>query len=983
MADENWQKVREVLDAALQQAPEERQNYVHKACGDDKTLLAEVESLFASMDEFDGFMETPAIAQVADVIESEKKTLESGKCFGHYEVVKQIGIGGMGEVYLAKDKKLGRQVAVKILNDRFRQDKSNLKRFIHEAKAASALNHPNILTIHEIGESEEAHYIVSEYIKGKTLREILNEKALKLLEVLDIAIQIANALTTAHEAHLVHRDIKPENVMIRPDGLVKVLDFGLAKLVEEKNKSFLGLRVSSGKQSHTAEGIILGTVNYMSPEQAKGERVDERTDIFSLGATVYEMIAGQTPFADKSASETFANLIYDEPQPLSRFAANVPDELQQIVSKMLRKNKDERYQTMKDVLTDLKNLKENLSIEERLERSASPNDNEKEVLQATTGGANKSTAETLNSIPQQIKRHKSFAALALVTLTGVVIALGGWFIRDRQETFEAPILSAPFSSEKLSTNGKVIHAVISPDGKNAVYVNKTSNEKQSIWLRNFETSNNVEIVPPSENLYFGLELSPDGNSLYFARRMRFIEGQADIYRTSIFGGIPQKIVGETQGWMSISPDGAKISFVRCYYREEEFCSLWIADSGDGKNEKKLVTRPRPFRIGDNEFSPDGKVIAFAAGQSENASNDYNLMTVDIESSVERELTAEKFFYIKSLVWLPDQKSLLLAASRIPNKNTRIWKVSAVTGKAEPITKDSEMYSSLSLDKTASRLVTTRIKENFRLRVLNLENDSDRYGFVDASSVAFAPDDKIFYSSAMSGNDEIWSVSPDGSQKQLTNNPADDFGPIVTKDNSTVYFGSNRTGAVHIWRMNTDGSNQTQVTHKTGGFPIFVSSDGEWFFFHHGIDRTLWRVSTRSGDEQMVLNKMRNVFALSPDTAFVAFDETIKGEKSIVIVSLAESKTIKSFKFANTDGLLREITWMPDGKGIAYILADKEHRNCVLWLQPLDMEAPRKIADFGKDEIGEGSRLAISLDEKRFAVAQGDWLHDAFLLKGLK
>jgi tetratricopeptide (TPR) repeat protein len=331
----------------------------------------------------------------------------------------------MGEVYLARDKKLDRKVAVKILNENFSGHESSLNRFIQEAKAASALNHPNILTIYEFGEAEDAHFIVSEFIEGKTVREIFKEKYLELSEVLDVSIQIANALCAAHEAHLVHRDIKPENIMLRPDGYVKILDFGLAKLVERKNKSVLGLDDETAKQNQSAEGVILGTVNYMSPEQAKGERVNEGTDVFSLGVVIYEMIAGRTPFVSDSVSETFANLINQEPQPLSRFAANVPDELQRIVSKMLLKNRDERYQTMKDVLTDLGALRENLTLDEKLEKvPLSEHGNARARLQATTGGANKQTAETQNRLSQRIKGHRSLATFALAVLLVGAIGLG-------------------------------------------------------------------------------------------------------------------------------------------------------------------------------------------------------------------------------------------------------------------------------------------------------------------------------------------------------------------------------------------------------------------------------------------------------------------------------------------------------------------------------------------------------------------------------
>ena len=372
MADEKWQKVREIFDSALRRKPEERQNYIVEVCGEDKTLLLEVESLLSSLENIDSFMESPAVAKVADAIEGETKKLETGRCFGHYEIIAPIGAGGMGEVYLAKDKKLDRKVAVKILNEKFSRDESNLKRFIREAKAASALDHPNILVIHEIGEVEDAHFIVSEFIKGKTLREILKQSILNLPEILDISIQIAAALAAAHEAGLVHRDIKPENIMVRTDDYVKVLDFGLAKLVQQKNKSILGLDGESTlDQNDTAQGVILGTVNYMSPEQAKGERVDARTDIFSFGVVIYEMIAGKTPFASDSGAETLAYLITAEPLPLASFAGAVPDKLQKIVAKTLRKNRDKRYQTINDLLADLKDLRENLKAEEKLERFTS------------------------------------------------------------------------------------------------------------------------------------------------------------------------------------------------------------------------------------------------------------------------------------------------------------------------------------------------------------------------------------------------------------------------------------------------------------------------------------------------------------------------------------------------------------------------------------------------------------------------------------
>lgn len=426
MAQAQWQKVKDIFNEAMRQKPNERQQFINQACGDDQTLLMEVESLVSSLGQAESFLETPALGEVADSFD-ESNTLKEGFSFGHYEIIKQIGTGGMGEVYLAQDKKLDRKVAVKILNEKFSRDESNLQRFIREAKAASSLNHPNILVIHEIGETDEAHYIVSEYIEGQTLREVFKAKDLELKDVLEISMQVANALSAAHHAHLIHRDIKPENIMLRPDGFVKILDFGLAKLVAAQSAGFV--EDSIVKQNDTAKGVIMGTVNYMSPEQAKSERVDARTDIFSLGALVYEMIAGHTPFAGDSVSETFANLINQEPQPLSRYAANVPHELQRIVSRMLCKNKDERYQSMKELLADLIDLKENLTFEEKLQRTHSPNDDHATaILQATTGEAKRRTAETSNHLTQKIGRQKFLTAFALMVLLVGGTGFGYYFL---------------------------------------------------------------------------------------------------------------------------------------------------------------------------------------------------------------------------------------------------------------------------------------------------------------------------------------------------------------------------------------------------------------------------------------------------------------------------------------------------------------------------------------------------------------------------
>jgi eukaryotic-like serine/threonine-protein kinase len=442
MKPDRWHKAKELYEAALMRPPDERSSFLDENCGGDEELRREVESLLSFSDDAGAFLEKPAVGELAEVIVSRNEKLAAGQRLSHYEIIKQIGAGGMGEVYLARDKKLDRQVAVKILNEKFSQDESNLHRFVREAKSASALNHPNILVIHEIGESEDAHFIVSEFVQGRTLREILRTRALELSEILDIAIQIANALSAAHESHLIHRDIKPENVIVRPDGLVKVLDFGLAKLVESKNELFLTHSGATVLENQTEKGVILGTVNYMSPEQAKGERVDERTDIFSLGAVIYEIICGQTPFAAETAAETFANLINSEPQPLSYFAANVPAEFERIVSKMLSKNKDERYRTMRDAIRDLKNLRENLTLEERL-RTTTPQRRRRESAPLATATAAiaamkpaAAATEKMNETGRKTKSRKLPVALSALFLLAVGVSLGYYFYASKSPAAE-------------------------------------------------------------------------------------------------------------------------------------------------------------------------------------------------------------------------------------------------------------------------------------------------------------------------------------------------------------------------------------------------------------------------------------------------------------------------------------------------------------------------------------------------------------------
>jgi serine/threonine protein kinase len=362
MTPERWQQIDQLFHAALACEPSGRADFLAKACAGDEPLRLEVESLISSHEESDGFIETPAGDIAAGLLGAQESTFEPGQRIAYYRIVRHLGSGGMGEVYLADDIRLNRKIALKLLPPHFTVNPDRVRRFEREARAATALNHPNIVTIYEIGHSNSTHFIATEFVDGKTLRQLLDDKRLTLRETLNVGIQVAAALKGAHAAGIVHRDIKPENIMVRADGYVKILDFGLAKLTEQPPTE---ADLETPTLLQTNPGLVMGTVQYMSPEQARGRKVDVRTDIWSLGVVLYELLSGHVPFSGATSSHVMVSLMED-PSPSLAGYANVPADLAQIVSQALRKEIRERYQTAAQLMRDLKKLKQELEREEHL-----------------------------------------------------------------------------------------------------------------------------------------------------------------------------------------------------------------------------------------------------------------------------------------------------------------------------------------------------------------------------------------------------------------------------------------------------------------------------------------------------------------------------------------------------------------------------------------------------------------------------------------
>src|SRR5205809_4365542 len=425
MEPRRWGRITDIYHATIARPPEERASFLGEECHGDESLRKQVEAMVKSHERSGDFIESPAFAVAPELLIDEPMSDLIGQSIGHYRIESLLGVGGMGEVYLARDERLGRKVALKLLPERLTADETQLSRFKAEARAASALNHPNILTVYEIGTEGTRQFIATEFIEGITLRASLARERMSLRDALEIAVQVASALAAAHETGVVHRDMKPENIMLRPDGYVKVLDFGIAKLTEPRPVPDLD-EIGTTTVLQTRPGLVLGTAQYMSPEQARGQTADARSDIWSLGVVIYEMIGGIPPFLGETPSDCIASILTTEPAPLSGVLPDVPLKLESILQKALRKNSDERYQTIKEMLADLRILKEELEAESSLPQT-------------------KARAE---SIVSKIKGHKRgfLLTLAAAVLVAAAFAYSFLFVGPAPLPSQKSIAVLPFEN---------------------------------------------------------------------------------------------------------------------------------------------------------------------------------------------------------------------------------------------------------------------------------------------------------------------------------------------------------------------------------------------------------------------------------------------------------------------------------------------------------------------------------------------------------
>jgi predicted Ser/Thr protein kinase len=620
MTPERWQQVKEIFHSALQHEPDKRSVFLSNACGGDESLRQEVEWLITSYEKDGSFIDSPAFEYAADLLSDTQSTMASGQTLGSYRILSTLGRGGMGEVYLAEDTRLGRKVALKFLPSSVAQDQDRLRRFEREARGASALNHPNILTIYEIGSADSRQFIATEYIDGETLRQRMVHSRLSVTKALEIAIQAASALSAAHQAGIVHRDIKPENIMLRRDGYVKVVDFGLAKLTEAANLA-LDTSQPTALQIDTATGTVMGTTAYMSPEQSRAFVVDARSDIWSLGVVLYEMISGHAPFRGQTTSDLIVSILEREPISLTNLSTDVPEELAWIVTKTLTKNRDDRYQTAREMLNDLRRLKQRLDLATEMERSVTPS-----FRQETPGEPTKSAVvTTIQTDPLQpghttqvavlpiewVKRKRILAALCVVIAAGMLFGIykllitkspqpdtvaTSQVVETKQITFSKALDNFP----SLSPDGNSIAYSSDQGGNFEIYVKQLAPGGREFSL----TSDGRQNVQPA--------WSPDG------QRIAYISLKSSgIWIVPALGGVPKQLTdfGSNPAW---SRDGAFVAFQSIPPGEVGQSArgpmppstLWIVAS-QGGTPKQITQVGRPAGgHGLPSWSPDGKRLAF-------------------------------------------------------------------------------------------------------------------------------------------------------------------------------------------------------------------------------------------------------------------------------------------------------------------------------------------------------------------------------------
>jgi Tol biopolymer transport system component len=721
---------------------------------------------------------------------------------------------------------------------------------------------------------------------------------------------------------------------------------------------------------------------------------------------LYEMTTAHAPFTGATTSDVIVSVLEREPQPLSVYFPEAPVELQRIVRKALRKDREERYQTVKDLLVDLRSLRQDLEFESKLEHSLPPDANSGGVATATSSGQHSTAPEANNSasgatrithatssveyLATEIKRHKRGAFVALATLL-VILSGIAYFVYSRvvgqRAGSQQPAFLENMQVTQLTTNGKSIDAVISPDGKYVAHVMEEAGT-QSLWVRQVATSSSVQLLPPSDVSYQGLAFSHDANFIYYNLWDR--KGVGVIYQVPVIGAAPpRKIIADVMPGISLSPDSKHVAFVRGYAAQN--AGALIVANMDGTEERTLLSRKAPDGFAGGVWSPGGNSLAVVLWND--SGKTMSIVEVPAAGGPEKIITTKRWAGLGGVSWLGDGSGLIMIATDERRSPPQIWFVPYPSGEPRKITNDLNGYHNLSLTEDSSTLVTVRGRGVANIWVTNAADTTTARQVTSGNSegaegLSWTPGGQIVYSTVVGGNWDLWIMNADGSnQKQLTFDSRTNRYPAVSPDGRYIVFVSDRAGIDHIWRVNIDGSNPKQLTSVDGdGLPSF-SPDGQWVFYTSiaGGKPSAWKVPIEGGAPVQVSQAQTPGAVVSPDGKLIASsywnEETDPQRWELALISYADGRLIRTLEAPpsafGSEGSIT-LRWTADSRSLAFM--DNSSGVSNIWLLPVDGGAPKQLTNFKADRL---FWFAFSRDGKQLACARGTWNSDVFLIKGFK
>jgi serine/threonine protein kinase len=919
--------------------------------------------------------------------------LEPGTRLGPYEILSPLGTGGMGEVYRARDTRLDRTVAAKVLPSQFTASVAARERFQREARAVAALQHPNICTIYDVGETDDhQHFIVMELLDGETLHQRLSRGPIDIAQLIDLGIALADALDAAHVHALIHRDIKPANIVLTTRG-PKILDFGLAKRVAPAAMASLQPTLSAAPIL-TDPGSTVGTVAYMSPEQLRGEELDGRSDLFSLGLVLYEMATGRPAFTGATSAVISAAILHQSPMPPRQLRPDLPAPLEQIIVKMLEKDRDIRCQTASELRADLKRVKRDLDRSDRSNRSDRSSVFEPLVVTPSTSvPANAPPASSSDSqvLAALVTRHRGIVALAAVVLL-VVVAAVIYTTMQRVAELEPETSTASLDTlevVQLTTSGNAERPAISPDGRYVAYIQREANGA-SLWIRQTATASNVQIVPPEAGInLFGATVTPDGSFVDFAR-VQPGQPTGSLWRAPFLGGTPRRLIDRVSSPPDWSPDGQRLAFVRT--DAANGTDSLVVTGPDGAGERVLATRRRPAvfyngnRIGNPSvrpaWSPDGRTIAlYGAVSGSEGATQQQMIFVDVATGAERVVSlAALGGEPQGLAWL-DSESLLANHSAQGGAPEQLWRLSSRDGRLSRLTNDLNSYFGVSVSRDRTTLVTMRSDTRAGIWVgdgaaadgADVVAPAPFSGRTALATVAWVGED-LLYASTASGRAIIVRLRAGlGMPEELVSNALEGRG---TSDGRTVVYSASEADREGLWKVNADGRQPEQLVPGQVRSPL-VSPNGRFVVFLSIRRGALspWIVPIDGGEPVQVTTTFAGEASLdiSPDSKTIVFNSRDDQGRSITAVCDLPACTSRR----SLPVLPGRRRWTPDGRGIAYY--DLATRN--IWIQPLDGSTPRQLTHFADDR--EIADFAWSHDGKRLAISRVAVSNDIVLFRGLK